>query len=92
VKLEYVIAGLFLLIGVVTAIRSLRSPVAGENARARWLIALHEAARSLFWLSLGGAFLLYGLLPELVSIRFVALVTIGFAGLRLMTAVLLVRR
>lgn len=90
-KLEFAVAAVFLLFGVVTAARSLRNPVAGEDSRARFLIAVHEASRSLFWLSLAGFFLAYGILGEPQSIRFAALIPIGFAGLRLLMAALLAR-
>jgi hypothetical protein len=91
VKLEYAVAAVFLLIGTMTAVRSLRNPVAGEDGRARFLIAIHEASKSLFWLSLAGFFLAYGILVEPQSIRYAALIPIGFAALRLLTAALLAR-
>jgi hypothetical protein len=92
VILEMVAAGVFLLVGLLSAIGSLRSPTAvGESGRDRFLIALHDAAKAGFWLALGGFFLGFGLLDEPQGFRWFALVPVGMAGLRLVAAALLAR-
>ncbi len=90
-KLEFVVAALFLLIGVSSAVRSFRDPVGAEDGRSRLLIALHDTAKTAFWLTLGGYFLIYGLVDEPQSIRWLAMAPIGMAGLRLVAAHLLTR-
>jgi hypothetical protein len=88
---EYFVAVPLLLIGLFSGWRSLAQPIPGEDARSGFLIALHEAAKAGFWLTLGGFFLLYGLLEEPQSFRWFALVPVGMAGLRLAAAALLGR-
>ena len=90
-KLEYVLAALLFLAGIVSATRSLREPVVDESGRGRLLIALHEVARALFWFSLGAFFLAWGLVEEPWSVRWLGLIPIGMAALRLVTATLLAR-
>jgi hypothetical protein len=89
--MEFVLAVPLLLIGVVTAARSLADPVPAEDGRSRLLVAVHEASKAGFWLSLGGFFLLYGLADEPQDYRWFALVPVGMAALRLGTAALLAR-
>ncbi len=85
-KLEYVLAGLLFVFGIVSAMRSLANPIADERASGRFLIAVHEAAKSLFWLALGGFFLAYGLAEGAPEIRWLAIVPISLAALRLLVA------
>jgi hypothetical protein len=92
VTLEYLVAAPLFLVGLWSAWRSLAEPIPGEDARSRFLIALHESAKAGFWLTLGGFFLLYGLLEEPQSFRWFALVPVGMAGLRLAAAAILVHR
>jgi hypothetical protein len=90
--LEFVVAGFFLLAGLVSITRSLSRPVdAHDDRRSRFLLAIHDAAKAGFWLSLGGFFLAYGLVSEPQSIRYAALIPIGMAGLRLVASTLLAR-
>jgi hypothetical protein len=91
VTLEFVLAGLFLVIGVSGAVRSLREPIAAEDARSRFLVAVHQASGPGFWLTLGGFFLVYGLSAEPQDWRWFALVPVAMALIRLGTAVLLAR-
>jgi hypothetical protein len=92
VKIEFVVAGLFLVAGLVSAVRSLTRPVEAEDdRRSRFLLAVHDSAKAGFWLSLAGFFLAYGLVSEPQSIRYAALVPIGMAGLRLVASALLSR-
>jgi hypothetical protein len=89
--MEFVLAVPLLLIGVVTAARSLADPVPVEDGPSRLLVAVHEASKAGFWLTLGGFFLLYGLADEPQDYRWFALVPVGMAALRLGTAALLAR-
>ena len=90
--LEASLAGAFGVFGVVSAFRSLARPVVHDaDGRARFLIAVHDAAKALFWLSLGAFFLAYGIAEEPQSVRWVALVPIAMAALRLLAAVALSR-
>jgi hypothetical protein len=92
VKIEFVVAGLFLVAGLVSAARSLSRPVQAEDdRRSRFLLAMHDAAKAGFWLSLGGFFAAYGLVEQPQSIRYAALVPIGMAALRLLASTLLAR-
>lgn len=89
---ELSLAALFGVFGMVSAFRSLSRPAAAaEDGRARFLIAVHDAAKALFWFALGGFFLAYGLAPDAPGVRWVALVPIGMAALRLLTAAALAR-
>jgi hypothetical protein len=91
VKLEFFLAVPLLLIGVISGIRSLREPIAADDGRSRFLIAVHEASKAGFWLTLGGFFLVYGLAEEPQDWRWFALVPIAMAALRLGAAALLSR-
>ncbi len=90
-KLEFVVAVPFLLVGVYTAWRSLAEPVEVEDGGSRFLLAVHEAAKAGFWLTLGGFFLVYGIAEEPQAFRWLALVPLGMAALRLGTAALIAR-
>lgn len=91
-KVEFVVAAIFLLAGVVSVGRSLSRPVDGDDDRRfRLLLAMHDAAKAGFWLSLGGFFLAYGLVSEPQSVRYAALIPVGMAGLRLLASTLLAR-
>jgi hypothetical protein len=90
--IELVAAGVFGLFGVVSAFRSLSRPAGeDEDGRARLLIALHDAAKALFWFSLGGFFLAYGIADEPQGVRWLALIPIAMAGVRLLAATALSR-
>ena len=90
-KLEFVVAGLFFLFGVVSAFRSLREPVVDETGRARLLIALHDTVKALFWFSLGSFFLAWGLAEEPQDVRWLAVIPVAMAALRLVVATFLAR-
>lgn len=90
-KPEYLLAGLLFVIGAISARRSLAEPLTDEQGRARLLIAIHEASRSLFWLSLGGFFLAYGLTEGAPEVRWLGLVPIVMAAIRLVAASVLSR-
>jgi hypothetical protein len=91
VRLEYVIGGLLLAVGLVSAARSLGRPPAAETGRDRFLIAVHEAAKAMFWISLGGFFFLYAAAEEQEIVRWLGIVPIVMAAVRLLTATYLSR-
>jgi hypothetical protein len=91
VKLEYVLAAIFAVWGVVTAWRSLGQRFAEDLVGARLLIAVHDSARALFWFGLAAFFIAYGVVAEPQSVRWLALIPIVMAALRLVTAALLGR-
>jgi hypothetical protein len=83
---EYIVSGFLFLFGTVSAVRSLREPPTEERGGTRVLIAIHDAARAMFWLSLGGFFLAYGLTDQAPEVRYLALIPILMAVIRLLTA------
>jgi hypothetical protein len=91
VILELALAGLFLLFGLVSGINSLQDAQPIEDGKVRVLIALHDAAKAGFWLSLGGFFLGFALIDEPQGFRWYVMVPILMAALRLATAALLSR-
>jgi len=91
VKLEYVVGGLLILFGLVSAVRSLASPATADERRIRLLIAIHDAAKAMFWISLGGFFILYAAAEEQDVVRWLVLVPIGMAAIRLLSASVLSR-
>jgi len=91
VKLEYVVGGLLILFGLVSAVRSLVSPATADERRIRLLIAIHDAAKAMFWISLGGFFVLYAAAEEQEVVRWLVLVPIGMAAIRLLSASVLSR-
>lgn len=88
---ELLIAVPLLLIGIGSAVRSLAEPFPADTGRSRLLAAIHDAAKAGFWLTLGGFFLIYGLVEEPFAWRWFALVPLAMAGLRLFTAMILAR-
>ena len=90
-KPEYVIGGLLILFGLVSAVRSLASPATADERRIRLLIAIHDAAKAMFWISLGGFFVLYAAAEEQEVVRWLVLVPIGMAAIRLLSASVLSR-
>lgn len=85
-RLEYVFAALLFLFGLVSAARSLAQPPVEERRGDRMLIVLHDVAKAMFWLSLGGFFLAYGLADGSDAVRWLVLVPVGMAALRLVAA------
>ena len=85
----YLLGGLFAVFGVVSAVRSLREPVALDDPRSRLLLAVHDAGKALFWLSLGAFFVVYELADEPQDVRWLALIPVGMAALRLISAAFL---
>jgi hypothetical protein len=91
VILELVLAGTFVLFGVVSGINSLRDAQPSDEPRVRFLVAVHDAAKAGFWLALGGFFLGFALIDEPMGFRWFAMAPILMAVLRLGAAALLSR-
>lgn len=89
--MELAAGGLLLLIGVRSAVSSIREVAPDEPGRVRALIALHEAAKAGFWLALGVFFLGYATVEEPQDFRWFVMIPIAMAGLRLVAATLLAR-
>lgn len=86
-----VLGGIFLLVGL----RAAFSPVSVEedaSTGVRVLVALHDAARAGFWLALAALMVGFALVEDPNEFRWFALVPIGMAGIRLVTAARLSRR
>lgn len=88
---ELALGGFFTLIGLRSALQSIRQETADESGRVRALIAMHEAAKAGFWLALGAFFIGYATVAEPQEFRWFVLVPIAMAGLRLVAATLLAR-
>jgi hypothetical protein len=91
VRIEYVLGGLLVLFGLVSAARSLGKPPSEEEGRIRLLIAVHDAAKAMFWISFGGFFILYAAAEEQDVVRWLAMVPFGMAAIRLLVASVLSR-
>jgi hypothetical protein len=89
--LDFILAGLLFLFGLVSAVRSLAEPPAEERGGTRLLIAIHDASRAIFWLSLGGFFLAFGLTDRAPEVRGLVLVPVLMAVVRVLTAIRLAR-
>lgn len=89
--LDYVVAGFMFLFGVISAVRSLGEPPAEERGGTRLLIAIHDASRAMFWLSLGGFFLAFGLTDRAPEMRILVLLPVVMAVVRVLTAIRLAR-
>jgi hypothetical protein len=86
-----VIGGLLVVVGLVSGVRSVAAPSGMESGRDRFLLALHDAAKAGFWLALGAAFLGLSVLEPAAEYRWLVVIPIGMAGLRLVAATLLAR-
>jgi hypothetical protein len=88
---ELVLAGLFLMFGLISAVNSLREARPIDDPRVRFLVAVHDSAKAGFWLALAAFFLGFALIEEPQAFRWFALLPVAMAGLRLVTAALLSR-
>jgi hypothetical protein len=86
-----VIGGLLVLVGLVSGFRSVAAPSDVGSGRDRFLLAVHDAAKAGFWLALGAAFLGLSILEPARDYRWLVIIPIGMAGLRLVAALLLAR-
>lgn len=89
--LGWALAGLFLLLGLRTALAPTRleGRVSGGE---RVLIAVHDAARAGFWVALAAVFVGFNLVENPFEFRWFVMVPIGMAALRLLAVVGLSRR
>ncbi len=83
--IEFVLAGLLFVFGVVSAVRSITEPPSDVRGGDRVLIAIHDAAKAMFWLSLAGFFLAEGLSAGRTDVRWLLLVPLGMAAVRLVS-------
>ena len=90
-KLEYALAAVFAVLGIVAAWRSLAQGWVEDQMGARILFAVHDASRALFWFGLAAFFLAYGAVAEPQGVRWMALIPIAMAALRLVAAAFLAR-
>jgi hypothetical protein len=86
-----VVGGLLVVVGLVVGVRSVATPTGMDSGRDRFLLALHDAAKAGFWLGLGVAFLGLSVLEPAGEYRWLVVIPIGMAGLRLIAATLLAR-
>jgi len=85
------IGGVLVVVGLVSGIRSAAAPVEAGSGRDRFLVALHDAARAGFWLGLGTAFFGLSVLEPARDYRWLVMLPIGMAALRLVAGMLLAR-
>jgi hypothetical protein len=85
------IGGLLVLVGLVSGLRAVSSPGTADSGRDRFLLALHDASKAGFWLALGAAFVGLSVLEPAAEYRWLVIIPIGMAGLRLVAATLLAR-
>lgn len=74
-----------------SAAGALREPIEVDTGRDRLLVAVHEAARAGFWFALAGVFAALSLLEDAYRFRWLVMLPIAMAGLRLVAAALLSR-
>jgi hypothetical protein len=86
-----VIGGLLALIGLGSGLRSLTTTTEIRSGRDRFLLALHDASMAGFWLGLGAAFIGLSVLEPAAEYRWLVIIPIAMAGLRLLAATLLAR-
>jgi hypothetical protein len=81
-----VLGALFGLVGISAAATSLRETAPERSARVRFLVAVHDAAKAGFWLALGAVLVVLSLVENPYPYRWLGLVPISLAGLRLAAA------
>ncbi|HEX9822857.1 MAG TPA: hypothetical protein VGB51_00480 [Actinomycetota bacterium] len=83
---ELVIAGIFALLGVRSAVVSLGQTEPEDSAPTRLLVALHSAAGAGAWFALSGAFVGGALAHDAAGFRWFAVVAIALAGVRMLVS------
>lgn len=86
-----VLAGFFVIVGVAAAATSLRETTPEDSGRVRFLLAVHDAAKAGFWLALGAVLLGLSVVERPGALRWLGLVPVSFAALRLGAAYFLSR-
>lgn len=90
--LTLIVASVALLVGLRLALRGPRFLEAGDSRGTVFLVAVHYSAGAGFWLSLGGIFLVFVLAVDPIRWRWLALIPIVLAGVRMLAAFALSRR
>jgi hypothetical protein len=89
---ELVIGGIFVLLGVRSMVRWMRTEFDASSMRDQILFALHSAARVGLWFAFAGFFFGYALIDQVGPfVRWYLFVPLGLAGVQLTTAVFLSR-
>ncbi|HEY3210310.1 MAG TPA: hypothetical protein VGL18_11060 [Actinomycetota bacterium] len=89
---ELVIGGIFVLLGIRSLLRWMRTGFEAPAVRDQVLFALHAAGRVGLWFAFAGFFFGYALIDQVGPfVRWYLFVPLGLAGLQLMTGVLLAR-
>lgn len=89
---ELVIGGVFVLLGIRSLVKWMKTRFDAQSVRDQVLFSLHSAARVGLWFAFAGFFFGFALVDEPGRfIRWYTFVPIGLAGIQLMTAVLLAR-
>ncbi len=86
-----VLGSIFALVGLSAAAKSLRETTPESSGRVRFLLAVHDASKSGFWLALAAVLVGLSLVENPYPYRWLALIPILFASLRLGMAYLLYR-
>ena len=91
---ELTLAALFALLGVRSAMTSLRQTEPQDSASTRLLVAIHGAAGAGAWFALAGAFIGVALVAKAYapSFRWFGVVAIALAGIRMLVAYRLAAR
>ena len=88
IVVELLLAALFGMLGVRSAVASLRMTEPEDSPSTRLLVALHGAAGAGAWFALSGAFIGAALVAKAYapSFRWLGVVAIALAGVRMLVA------
>ena len=90
--LEIGLASIFALLGIRSAIVSLRQTGPDDSPVTRLLVAVHSSAGAAVWFSIAGYFVLAAVTDDLYRFRWLGVVAIAMAGLRMIAAARLAMR
>lgn len=89
---ELVIGGIFLLLGIRSLVKWMRTEIEAGSIRDQVLIALHSAARVGLWFAFAGFFFGYAFVDQVGPfVKWYLFVPLGLAAIQLVTAMLLAR-
>jgi hypothetical protein len=88
IVVEVMLAALFGLLGIRSAVASLRQTEPEDSASTRLLVAIHGAAGAGAWFALSGAFIGSALVARAYapSFRWFGVVAIALAGVRMLVS------